>query len=136
MSLSPSKPAGALRRAFLLRPDLASFGVALAQDVRGRSFDGTLGLGDCAVSATIGLTGVKRVAIGCSAISNSIRARRTSDICLGRRLTRRSRLRRESGPRHVGSRTNPIVPATRIVALRTAEPSELLRVQTCFLCCA
>jgi hypothetical protein len=71
-----SPPAG-----FLLRPGLVSFRAALALDAGGRRFGGILGLSDCAVSARIGLTGVKRAAIGCRVISHSIRARRTSDIC-------------------------------------------------------
>jgi hypothetical protein len=81
MSLSPSKPVGALRRAFLLRPRPESIWAAFTPGDRGRRFGGILGLRDCAVFATIGLTGVKRLAIGCSPFRNSIRARRTSDIC-------------------------------------------------------
>ena len=53
-----------------------------AQTALGRRFGGILGVSDCAVFATIGLTGVKRAAIGRPWFRNSIRARRTSDICL------------------------------------------------------
>jgi hypothetical protein len=92
MSLSPSKPAGALRRAFYCARALMSLGRGSARDViagplaprLGARLGGTLGMRGCALSARIGATGVKRAAIGRSSFSNSIRARRTSDICFGR----------------------------------------------------
>ena len=71
-----SPPAG-----FFVAPTPGEYLGRFAPDDRGRRFGGILGVRDCAVFATIGLTGVKRLAIGYSPFRNSIRARRTSDIC-------------------------------------------------------
>ena len=75
---SPSEPSGGL----FIAPAPGEIWAALAQGAGGRRFGVILGLGGCAVFARIGLTGVKPATICCSRFSNSIRARRTSDICL------------------------------------------------------
>jgi hypothetical protein len=88
MSLSPSKPAGALRRAFLLRPSRVSFGSHFADCADAallcdeRAIGSNAGSGDCALSATIGAARATAAPIGRESFSNSIRARRTSDILL------------------------------------------------------